>query len=123
MASHIDFGKSGEKIARQYLENKGYCILKTNWRYSHKELDIICKEGTTLVIAEVKTRADNYFQQPFEAVQDQKQRHLVEAAEAFIEDYTDFKEIRYDIISIVKRENTEPEIEHIKDAYIPGIDI
>lgn len=122
MASHLDFGKSGEKIARQYLENKGYRILKTNWRFSHKEVDIICKTGTTLVIAEVKTRSDDYFQQPFEAVQNQKQKHLIEAAEAFIEEYSDFKEIRYDIISIVKRNNSTPEIEHIKDAFIPGID-
>ena len=122
MASHIDFGKSGEKIARQFLESKGYHILKLNWRYSHKEVDIICKTGKTLVIAEVKTRSDDYFQQPFEAVENQKQNHLVEAAEAFIEEYTDYEEIRYDIISIVKRKDSDPIIEHIEEAFIPGVD-
>ncbi len=122
MASHIDLGKSGEKIARQFLESKGYCILKVNWRHSHKEVDIICKKEKILVIAEVKTRSDDYFQQPFEAVETKKQNLLVEAAEAFIETYTDFEEVRYDIISIVKRKDSEPEIEHIKEAFIPGVD-
>jgi len=123
MASHIDFGKFGEKIARQFLENKGYCILKINWRHRHKEVDIICKKENILVIAEVKTRSDDYFQQPFEAVERKKQNLLVEAAEAFIEDYTDFEEVRYDIISIVKRKDSEPEIEHIEEAFIPGVDL
>jgi putative endonuclease len=122
MASHIDFGKSGEKIARQFLENKGYCILKVNWRNSHKEIDIICKKEKILVIAEVKTRSDNYFQEPFEAVEKRKQNLMVEAAEAFIEEYTDYEEVRYDILSIVKRKDSEPEIEHIEDAFIPGVD-
>ena len=122
MASNKDFGNSGENLARQFLENKGYQILKTNWRFRHKEIDLICKIGKTLVIVEVKTRSDDYFQQPFEAVENQKQNNLIEAAEAFLENYSEFEEIRFDIVSIVLKKNTEPVIEHIEEAFIPGID-
>jgi putative endonuclease len=121
MASHIDLGKKGEGIARQHLENKGYLILKENWRFRHKEVDIICKDGTTLVFVEVKTRSDDYFQKPFEAVENRKQNFLIEAAESFIEDYDDFTEVRFDIISIVQHPNAKPLIEHIIDAFLPGI--
>jgi putative endonuclease len=121
MATHIEFGKKGEDLAKQYLDNKGYSILKENWRFHHKEVDIICKEGTTLVFIEVKTRSDDFFQKPYEAVEIRKQQFLIEAAEAFIEEYTDFTELRFDIISIVQKPNTEPEIEHITDAFLPDI--
>lgn len=48
-------GNWGEKVAKNYLEKKGYKILETNWRYHHKELDIIAyKNG--LVGFEIKTR-------------------------------------------------------------------
>jgi putative endonuclease len=121
MASHIEFGKKGEKLAKQYLDNKGFSVLRENWRFHHKEIDIICKEGTTLVFIEVKTRSDDFFQKPYESVENKKQCFLIEAAEAFIEEYTDFTELRFDIISIVYKPNTEPVIEHIIDAFSPGI--
>ena len=122
MASHIDLGITGETIAKQYLESKGYEILFSNWRHQHKEVDIICKTKNTLIFIEVKTRTDDYFQQPFEAVENQKMNHLIEAAEAFIENYTDFEEMRFDILSIIIRNESDPEIVHIIDAFIPGID-
>jgi putative endonuclease len=50
-------GDKGEKIAREYLENKGYKILDKNFRYSKLgELDIIAQKDDTIVFFEVKTR-------------------------------------------------------------------
>jgi len=50
-------GDKGEKIAREYLENKGYKILDKNFRYSKLgELDIIAQKGNDIVFIEVKTR-------------------------------------------------------------------
>lgn len=122
MASHIDFGKNGEQISRQFLESKGYAILKENWRFEHKEVDLICKDGNTLVFVEVKTRSGNYFQQPYEAVEIRKQKLLIEAAEAFILEFSDFDEIRFDIISILQKPNSSAKIEHIINAFTPGLD-
>jgi putative endonuclease len=48
-------GNWGELIAKQYLKNKGYQILEINWRYKHRELDLIVYK-TCLVGIEVKTR-------------------------------------------------------------------
>lgn len=122
MASHIDFGKNGEQMSRQFLENKGYAILEINWRFQHKEIDLICKDGNTLVFVEVKTRSGDYFQKPYEAVETKKQKLLIEAAEAFIVEFTDFIEIRFDIISIVQKPHSSAIIEHIINAFSPGLD-
>jgi putative endonuclease len=122
MASHLDFGKKGEQMSRQFLESKGYAILKENWRFKHKEVDLICKDENILVFVEVKTRSGDYFQKPYEAVETKKQKLLIEAAEAFILEFSDFTEIRFDIVSIVQKPNATAEIEHIINAFTPGLD-
>lgn len=118
---HIELGKTGEIIAKQFLESNGHTVIEINWRFRHKEIDIICKDKNSLIFVEVKTRACDYFQKPYEAVEIKKQKLLIDAAEAFIIDYTDFLEIRFDIISIVYNNNKLQSIEHIKEAFIPGV--
>ena len=118
MAEHIDFGKQGEEIAVNYLIEKGYEILERNWRNRHKEIDIIAKDGKELVIVEVKTRKSNNYGEPDLAVNKQKQRLLIYAANAYIFRNNLDINTRFDIISIVFN-NGEPVIDHIEDAFLP----
>ncbi len=117
-ATHLNVGIKGENIAVQFLKNKGYDILFTRWRYKHKEIDIIAKQEDFLVFVEVKTRSSDYFSQPEDSVHRAKQQFLAEAAEAFITEYNDFKEIRFDIISIIIKQN-EFSVYHIENAFYP----
>lgn len=116
--NHIEIGKKGEFIASQFLLKKGYEILKTRWTYKHKEIDIIAKKNDILVVVEVKTRCNDKYTQPEAAVDVKKQRFLSEAVEAFIKDFTDFIEVRFDIISIVLKQD-EYTIHHIENAFEP----
>ena len=118
MAEHIDFGKQGEEIAVNYLIEKGYEILERNWRNRHNEIDIIAKDGKELVIVEVKTRKSNNYGEPDLAVNKQKQRLLIYAANAYIFRNNLDINTRFDIISIVFN-NGEPVIDHIEDAFLP----
>ncbi len=118
MAEHIDFGKQGEEIAVNYLIEKGYEILERNWRNRHKEIDIIAKDGKELVIVEVKTRKSNNYGEPDLAVNKQKQRLLIYAANAYIFRNNLDINTRFDIISIVFNDG-EPVIDHIEDAFLP----
>ena len=52
-------GKSGERIAEDYLKTKGYRFVERNWRATFGELDLVMIEGSTLVLVEVKTRINN----------------------------------------------------------------
>ena len=118
MAKHNDFGKLGEELAVNYLIGKGYEILERNWRNIHKEIDIIAKDGTDLVIVEVKTRQSDEYGNPDVAVTKKKQRMLIAAANAYITRNNLDIETRFDIISIVFKDDA-PVIEHIEDAFLP----
>ena len=119
MATHNITGKEGEAFARQYLEDKGYRILHCNWRYRHKELDIVASDGKELVVVEVKTRTGEEYQQPEEAVTPGKMRNLAIAANAYVKECQVDKELRFDVISIVGSEHQVKSLQHLKDAFNP----
>ena len=118
MAEHNDFGNLGEELAVNYLIEKGYEILERNWRNIHKEIDIIAKDGKDLVIVEVKTRQNDENGEPDLAVTRQKQTRLISAANAYLFQNKLDINTRFDIISIVMKDNS-PVINHIEDAFLP----
>ncbi|RRN78000.1 YraN family protein [Pseudoxanthomonas sp. SGD-10] len=118
MAKHNDFGKRGELLARQFLEQNGYEILDENWCYQKAEVDLIAYKNKTIIFIEVKTRSGNLFGAPEEFVDSKKQRLLSEAAEEYIYLMQHKGEIRFDIIAILfdkKLENYK--LRHIEDAF------
>ena len=119
MALQNELVKRGERLAAQFLKEKGYRILEINWRYYKNEVDIIALDGEVLVIAEVKTRRTAYFGNPEDAVTPAKANRLISAAEGYLEEKNLDLEVRYDIISIILSDKIE-EIYHIKDAFFPA---
>ncbi len=120
MTKAQDLGRRGEEIARQYLTDHGWKILETNWRFSRAEVDIIAKDGQTLVFVEVKTRSSVYFGQPEEFVMEDKEKLLVGAASAYMEKIDHDWEIRFDIIGIIFHNEQHYELKHLPDAFFPG---
>jgi len=118
MAKHITLGKKGEELARKYLEDKGYLILETNWRHDRDEVDIIAMDGDELVIVEVKTRSSDRYGEPEDDVSWAKEKFLIRATEAYLEEKDLDIDSRFDIISIILNEN-ECRIKHIEDAFYP----
>ena len=120
MAEHNLLGKKGEELARLHLKKKAYQIIATNWRFKGGELDIVARENDTLVFVEVKTRSHEAFERPQDAVTRSKQKRIIRAANAFIEEKNIDLEARFDVISVVI--NTEgTSIEHIEDAFVPQL--
>ncbi|MBN2614817.1 MAG: YraN family protein [Bacteroidales bacterium] len=118
MAKHNLLGKEGEQLAKDFLLQKGWLLLEVNWRYEHKEVDLIFRDGNELVIVEVKTRSTDYFGNPEEAVHEAKEEHLIQAAEAYLEEHNLDLEVRYDVLAIILKNGTH-EITHIVDAFYP----
>lgn len=113
--NHIKVGKEGEKLAANYLVKKGFEVIERNYRYRRFEIDIIAKKGNTLIFVEVKTRSGNYFGEPEEAVADKQAAQIMEAAENYILDIDWNGDIRFDIVSILKRD--ESQITHFEDVF------
>lgn len=122
MGKHNELGIKGENIAAGYLEKKGFKILERNWRFRRAELDIIAFDNKTLVFVEVKTRSDDIFQRPEEAVTTSKRRHIIKAAIGYMDSIGHEWSIRFDIISVVLRGENEPQIDYFKDAFFPDLE-
>ncbi|WP_343703096.1 YraN family protein [Chitinophaga sp.] len=117
MASHHELGKKGEQMAAAYLQGKQYELLHTNWTYGKKEIDIIARQGNTIVFVEVKTRSTQFFGMPEEAVNNQKQELLLRAADHYLYRHSlNPDNIRFDIISVTLAPGLE-EITHFEDAF------
>jgi len=114
-----ELGAKGEQIACKYLSSHGYIILERNWRFSHKEIDIIAQQGNTIHVVEVKTRATTFFERPQDAVTKDKQRFLIAAINNYIQNIPDFTgEIQFDIITVLIEPQQEL-VEFIPDAFYP----
>lgn len=111
-------GDEGEDIAAAYLAATGYIILERNWRSGKQEVDIIAELPEAIVFVEVKSRSTAAFGKPQEAVSEQKQKHLIEAANAYAEAQNIEKDIRFDVIAVLMDESN-PQIEHITEAFTP----
>lgn len=107
-------GITGEQMAAEYLIEKKYEIISKNVFYTNVgELDIVAKDGQTLVFVEVRTRKDNMFGHPLETLTKAKQLKIVKASRRYIQEYkVKASSYRYDVIAILN-EN----IEHIVNAF------
>lgn len=119
MADHIKTGRIGEKIALEYLREKGYSIVEVNWIIGHKEIDIIVQKNNEIVFVEVKTRGVGSLIVARECVNNNKQNNIITAANLYIKLKNVKLNARFDIIAIDITANKTYTIEHIENAYYP----
>lgn len=108
-------GRHGEDLAARHLVGAGFTILARNWRCEAGEIDIVARDGATLVIAEVKTRTTTAFGSPAEAVTPRKADKLRELALTWLREHPDSGAgIRFDVISIVVPKSAPTRLEHLR---------
>lgn len=118
LVNHLATGKLGERLALEYLLARDYSIIATNFSTKRGEIDIIAKHNSEIAFVEVKTRRDAFFQLPWQAVNCNKQKKIINCANDFLE-YKDIElEARFDVISILIT-NSGTNIQHIKNAFHP----
>jgi putative endonuclease len=109
-------GDRGERAAARFLRRRGLRVLLRGYRARSGEIDLIAREGDTLVFVEVKARRQGV---PAEAVTAEKQRRITLAALHFLRkhDLLDVRS-RFDVVAIVwPDERGEPQIEHFPNAF------
>jgi len=106
-------GGQGEADARAYLVGEGIKVLEMNYRRPTGEIDIIAKQGKTLLFVEVKRRSSLRFGRPSEAVNRQKQQHILRTAQLYLQE-KDMRDVpvRFDVIEVLPGE-----IRHIENAF------
>ena len=114
----INLGRSGEKIAARFLKRNGYVILERNFSCLFGEIDIIARDGESIVFVEVRTKGSDEFGLPMESVQESKQRRLIKVAWSYIKSHKLYNAyFRFDLVSILVRQEGKPQICLIKDAF------
>ncbi len=118
MIQHLEVGAQGELIARNFLENLGYVISEQNWRFKHKEIDLIALDKNDLVIIEVKTRRSKRYGETEDFISYKKINFLAEAACKYVERFKRDLNIRFDIVTVYLL-GEEVVVEHTKEAFHP----
>ncbi|MBQ9485295.1 MAG: YraN family protein [Clostridia bacterium] len=106
-------GRVGENQAVAYLKKQGFKIAERNYKNAFGEIDIIAKDGEYTVFIEVKTRSNDGFGAPAEAVDIRKRRKYGRIASAYLiaKGLSDTP-CRFDVVEIEKGK-----INHVKDAF------
>lgn len=73
-------GERGEARAAEFLQSRGYRILERNYRCPLGELDMIARDGGTVVFVEVKTRSSDRYGPPQAAIGPRKQQRMTAIA-------------------------------------------
>lgn len=115
--NHRAVGTKYEQAVGYYLQQHGYEILQYNYRCPKGEIDLIAKDGDTLVFCEVKYRKGYAYGNPLEAVGAKKQRRIYQSALFYLMVHR-LEQIpcRFDVIGVLGEK-----LVHQKDAFRIGL--
>jgi len=114
-AERISLGRYGEALAARRLVDDGMVLLDRNWRCPAGEIDLVLRDGDTLVVCEVKTRRTLAQGHPFEAVTPKKANRLRRLAAAWLSDHdVHAADVRIDMVGIVRPARGDAVVEHVR---------
>ena len=113
-------GLLGEEAAARFLKSAGHQILQRNFKCPVGEIDLITFHEGTLVFVEVKALSGDGGD-PEEHVNRAKQRKLAAVAEFWIaKNRRPRCAYRFDVVSVLARPDSEPQVRHIVEAFLPS---
>jgi putative endonuclease len=111
-------GAYGEERAARYLVALGMTVLERNWRCDEGEIDIVLRDGATLVVCEVKTRTSDVAGTPHEAITATKLARLQRLGERWAAARGIHPDgIRIDLVAVLRPRRGAPVIEHVPGLY------
>ena len=112
-----ELGRRGEDVALEYLQRCGLHLVQRNWRAGHLEVDLIMEDTRTLRIVEVKTLHAGDGFDPADNVTRDKRLKLIRAAKAYYAQHPTFKEIKFDVVTVLFDAGELVEVNYIPDAF------
>jgi putative endonuclease len=113
----LDLGKWGEDLALNKVKKLGYRCIVRNYRCPLGEIDLIARDGDTLVFVEIKTRRGRSLEYAKEAVNYRKRRQLSKVALAYMkENGCAEARARFDVV-VINLDGREQEIEVVRNAF------
>ena len=108
-------GRYGEELAARHLIEDGFVVLERNWRCEDGEIDIVARDGETLVVCEVKTRSSTRYGSPFEAITERKLHRLERLGMRWMRERgVRPQRMRVDIVSVLRPPTGRQIVEHVR---------
>lgn len=118
MTSTKRLGELGERIAELFLVLKGYEVLRRNFRYAGREIDLIVRRDSTIAAVEVKLRTGSNFGRATESVDRRKLVRIRTALEVALIGLPDSVKPRIDVVAIdIAGDQSEMVVRHIEAVY------
>lgn len=108
-------GKWGEQAAVETLRSRGYEVIGRNVRTPYGEIDIVAKQGDTIIFVEVKTRTSNTMGLPEESITPRKREHMITCAEHYAAEH-EIDHWQIDVVSVEGKPGSTPKITHFENA-------
>jgi len=113
-------GRQAEELAEKFLRRAGLKTVARRFSTPLGEIDLVMRQGDTIVFVEVKARRSADLADPQEAVRSAKQRRLFRSARFFLRQRGwEDRACRFDVVAVVWPENGTPSIEYLPDAFVP----
>ncbi len=113
-------GKEAERAAADYLSTVGMEILDKNYRCPRGEIDLIAKDGRTVVFVEVRSRRSEGFGSPEESITHSKRSRLIRVAQRYIKEHRLYGCVaRFDVVA-VRWDGDNPQINWMINAFEAG---
>jgi putative endonuclease len=108
-------GRFGEDLAVRHLVADGFTVLERNWRCEIGEIDVVARDGSVLVVVEVKTRSSLRHGTPFEAITERKLHRLERLGIAWMRARgVRPRGMRVDIVSVLRPRTGPSVVEHVR---------
>lgn len=118
MAESHDFGTRCEQAAARHLGEAGWQILARNYRFGHREIDLITRQGSLVAFVEVKGRTASGYGHPLLAVTRRKRREIQRVAQQWIARHGRPGDVyRFDAVAVLLDRHGRPLVEHVPDAW------
>jgi len=116
---HLERGVLGENAARDFLKAAGMKFLTANFACKEGEIDLIFRDGETLVFVEVKTRTAGGWTRPSSAVDDRKRRALIRTAKEYLGLLKEAETVpyRFDVVEVLLAEGRVSNIRHNRNSF------
>src|SRR5262245_48726882 len=93
-------GELGERLARWFLERRGFRLRESRARLGRFEIDLVMTRGDDLVFVEVKWRSEGSWTRAKASLGAAQRRRLAEAANAYASRLSGRGRVRFDVIAI-----------------------
>jgi putative endonuclease len=115
-------GRHWEAVAADYLEDRGLEVLRRGYRCRLGELDLVCRDGSALVVVEVRARSSSSYGTAAETIDARKRARIVRATRHFLMCAERWRNapIRFDVVTFDAIDAAEPAVRWIKNAFDAG---